>query len=149
VTGLVVMLVAACGPSETATRDSDDTAVSAGESGAVSDPSCGTSAGPDGGLDLERIAPSTDDAARFAGCAVDSDCVAVPKVGCCHLGWKVAVNKDMTHAYGASYQCPIARPICIQILIIDNREPVCDPETQRCKLAQHSLPPRSSSCSGE
>jgi hypothetical protein len=92
------------------------------------------------GVDVGSVGvpPPNDDAAPFAACSADTDCSAVPKVGCCHLGWKVAVNKDKAKAYAASYHCPIAEPICIQILVIDNRTPRCDPGAHQCKLVDEA-----------
>jgi hypothetical protein len=94
----------------------------------------------DASPDVEPIAPPDDDAearaAPFAPCSTDADCVAVPRVGCCHLGWKVAVNRRMAEAYTASFLCPNPRPICIQMLVIDRRCAVCEWVAHQCRLVQ-------------
>jgi hypothetical protein len=81
-------------------------------------------------------AASDDATAAFAACTADADCVAVPQVGCCHLGRKVAVARDQEHAYASSFVCPNPAPVCIEILIIDNRTPQCNFDTGRCELVQ-------------
>jgi hypothetical protein len=82
--------------------------------------------------------PPNDDAAPFAACSTDTDCIAVPKVGCCHLGWKAAVSKGKADAYQASFHCPNEHPICIQILVIDNRTARCNAATHMCELVAGS-----------
>jgi hypothetical protein len=80
---------------------------------------------------------SRDDAgapARFRGCSADADCVAVPRVGCCHNGWKEAVAASQRDAYAASFVCPDPHPVCAMYLIRDAREPQCDSATRLCSM---------------
>jgi hypothetical protein len=72
--------------------------------------------------------------AEFRACATDTDCVAVPRVGCCHNGWMEAVAASQQGAYAASFVCPIAHPICPMILIRDTRIPRCNATTHLCEL---------------
>jgi hypothetical protein len=72
--------------------------------------------------------------ARFRACHVDADCVAVPRVGCCHNGWNEAVAVSQKDAYEASFVCPEAHPICAMFIVRDARIPVCDPTTHLCTL---------------
>lgn len=72
--------------------------------------------------------------ADWYSCADDSDCVAVPRVGCCHEGWMKAVNRSEADAYEASYTCPEPHPICPQIRIIDSRVPECDQSSHECTM---------------
>jgi hypothetical protein len=72
--------------------------------------------------------------ARFRACGADSDCVAVPRVGCCHNGWKEAVAASQKDAYAASFVCPDPHPVCAMYLIRDAREPQCDRATRLCRM---------------
>jgi hypothetical protein len=109
----------------------DDSTVTTGASSSAVAPD--QDAG-EGGLDLTAAAPSDDDAAPFAACSTDKECVAVPKVGCCHLGWKAAVNANEVVSYHASFHCKVSQPICIQVLIFDDRVARC--ASGRCVLAE-------------
>jgi hypothetical protein len=71
---------------------------------------------------------------EFYACKVDSDCVAVPKVGCCNNGYKEAVNAKSTDAYAKSFVCPTPNAMCAQFLVNDNRAPECSAETGKCEL---------------
>ncbi len=73
--------------------------------------------------------------ARFRGCRADTDCVAVPRVGCCHNGRMEAVAASQKDAYSASFVCPEAHPVCPMFLIRDTREPRCDGTTGLCTLS--------------
>jgi hypothetical protein len=73
-------------------------------------------------------------AARFRACSADVDCVAVPRVGCCHNGWNEAVAVTQKDAYAASFVCPEAHPICAMFLVRDTRVPQCDGATHLCGL---------------
>jgi hypothetical protein len=97
-----------------------------------------TSSPDEGGAGPVSLSPPDDDLEPFAACSADTDCIAVSKVGCCHLGWKVAVNKDMARAYAGSFHCPNPAPICIQILVIDSRTPQCNFDTGLCELVQQA-----------
>lgn len=74
-------------------------------------------------------------ATAFQACQVDSDCVAVPRVGCCHNGWKEAVNVAQKDAYAASFTCQ-TRPLCPMYIIRDMRAPRCDLHTHLCGMVQ-------------
>jgi hypothetical protein len=71
---------------------------------------------------------------RFRACRVDADCVAVPRVGCCHNGWNEAVAASQKDAYKASFACPDAHPICAMFIVRDTRVPQCDPAGHLCTL---------------
>jgi hypothetical protein len=72
--------------------------------------------------------------ARFRACSADADCVAVPRVGCCHNGWNEAVAASQKDAYRASFVCPEAHPICAMFIVRDTRVPQCDPAAHLCAL---------------
>src|SRR3954464_7225699 len=89
--------------------------------------------------------PSTDPAAEsqdeelkqsvILGCAVDSDCVAVPRGGCCDNGFKEAVNKHHTRAYANSTKCTLnPHPFCPLFLVHDTRVAQCDSAAKTCKM---------------
>jgi hypothetical protein len=80
--------------------------------------------------DAEEEVASAD----FTWCRFDSDCLAVPKVGCCRLGFQVAVNRDQMQAYEASFTCGESRPICPMYIVVDRRVAECDNATRRCTL---------------
>jgi len=89
-------------------------------------------------------ASSGDGGADFASCSVDSDCVAVARVGCCKNGWKEAVNKQSVGAYNASFVCEKKRRICPQYRIVDRREAVCASDPHKCQM----VAPAQITCSG-
>jgi hypothetical protein len=72
--------------------------------------------------------------ARFRACTVDSDCVAVPRVGCCHNGQNEAVAATQKDAYAASFVCPEAHPICAMFIVRDTRRPTCNATSHLCEL---------------
>ncbi len=74
-------------------------------------------------------------ATAFQACQSDSDCVAVPRVGCCHNGWKEAVNVAQKDAYAASFTCQ-TRPLCPMYIIRDMRVPRCDLHAHLCGMVQ-------------
>jgi hypothetical protein len=82
------------------------------------------------------VAPAEDAgaSAQFRACAADTDCVAVPRVGCCHNGWNEAVAVSQKDAYAASFVCPEAHPICAMFLVRDRRTPRCNAGTHLCEL---------------
>jgi hypothetical protein len=93
-----------------------------------------------GGGDLaSEPGPAADadaGAAAFQACQSDSDCVAVPRNGCCHNGWKEAVNVSQQDAYRQSFTCPQPHPICPMYIVRDTRVPRCDPAAHLCKMVQ-------------
>jgi hypothetical protein len=78
--------------------------------------------------------------AKFRACSADADCVAVPRVGCCHNGWKEAVAAAQKDAYAASFVCPDAHPICPMFIVRDARVPRCDSTAQLCTLVSVRQP---------
>lgn len=72
--------------------------------------------------------------ARFRACGADADCVAVPRAGCCHNGWKEAVAASQKDAYATSFVCPDPHPVCAMYLIRDAREARCDRATRLCTM---------------
>lgn len=72
----------------------------------------------------------------WESCKVDSDCEAVPQVGCCNNGYKAAVNKHHVAAYEASFTCPPPKPFCPMFVILDRRVPVCDQTTDTCQMVE-------------
>ena len=73
--------------------------------------------------------------ARFRACATDADCVAAPRVGCCHNGWNEAVAASQKDAYEASFTCPEPHPICAMNIVRDTRKPRCDEASRLCTFA--------------
>lgn len=72
----------------------------------------------------------------FQACSVDADCVAVPRVGCCHNGWNEAVNAQQTDAYAASFTCADTHTICPMYRISDKRTPECSNVTHLCEMVK-------------
>ena len=70
----------------------------------------------------------------WEACSTDSDCVAVPQVGCCSNGYKAAVNEHHVAAYDASFTCPSPHPICPLFVILDTRQPECDNTSHTCQM---------------
>ncbi len=92
-------------------------------------------AGDSGPVSAAATAPDDGGVAAFQACQADSDCVAVPRVGCCHNGYNEAVNVTQKDAYEASFTCPRRQP-CPMFIIRDRGIPRCDPATHLCKLVQ-------------
>ena len=81
--------------------------------------------------------PAGDDSADagsapYRACQQDTDCVAVPRVGCCNNGWQEAVNAAQKDAYAKSFVCPQPRPMCPMYMVHDTRTPKCDTNTHLC-----------------
>ncbi len=71
----------------------------------------------------------------LTGCAVDSDCVAVPRGGCCNNGYLEAVNKGQTKAYANATKCTTSpHPMCPMFLVHDTRVAQCDTGANVCKM---------------
>ena len=77
--------------------------------------------------------------AQYQACQQDSDCVAVPRVGCCHNGHLEAVNASQKDAYRQSFTCPRPHP-CPMYMIRDNRQPKCDAGTKLCTMVSPASP---------
>ena len=78
-------------------------------------------------------------AADYVTCSEDSQCIAVPKAGCCHNGIKEAVNRDKVDAYRAANTCKITHPICPQFMVDDRRVAHCNLTSHQCEMVE-SLP---------
>jgi hypothetical protein len=72
--------------------------------------------------------------ADFFACNVDSDCVAVPRAGCCNNGYKEAVNKSEVAAYDAANACANPHPICPLYVINDTRVAECNFQSHECEM---------------
>jgi hypothetical protein len=70
----------------------------------------------------------------WESCNVDSDCEAVPQVGCCNNGYKAAVNKHHVTAYEDSFTCPPPKPFCPLYVILDTRQPECNTGSHTCEM---------------
>jgi hypothetical protein len=75
-----------------------------------------------------------DGPARFRACKADADCIAVPRVGCCHNGRMQAVTGSQKEAYEASFVCPNPHPRCAMYIIRDTREARCAAATGLCTM---------------
>ena len=84
-----------------------------------------TTATTDGG------APSL---AVYQACAMDADCVAVPKVGCCQTGRMEAIATTQVDKYKASFVCPPPRPMCPMSMILETRQPECNNGSHLCEM---------------
>jgi len=96
---------------------------------------------PPSASDETAIGPGpTDDisagaaSAQYRGCKQDSDCVAVPRVGCCNNGWLEAVSATQKDAYAKSFVCPTSHPICPMFIVRDTRTPKCDAGSHLCTM---------------
>jgi hypothetical protein len=88
-------------------------------------------------LDLER--PTTVAAAatpEYLSCSADSDCVAVDRAGCCHNGYKDAVNASEVEAYRAANACKDAHHMCPMFMIVDKRVARCNTTLKRCEMVK-------------
>jgi len=71
----------------------------------------------------------------ITSCNADSDCVAVPRGGCCDNGWMEAVNKHHTRAYANATKCTLnPRPMCPMYMVHDTRIATCDESAHQCKM---------------
>lgn len=106
--------------------------------------------GADGGVEAGRLAPpstafdagdasmaAADDAGTgFYDCTMDSDCTAVPKVGCCINGYMEAVSTRSVEAYKASFICPTPNQVCPHVMVSDTRQPECNNGTHQCEMVE-------------
>jgi hypothetical protein len=77
-------------------------------------------------------------------CAADSDCVAVPRAGCCDNGYLAAVNQARTADYALLYACTDATPVCSQLKVDDTRVAQCDFSAGKCRM----IAPQDIHCGG-
>lgn len=70
----------------------------------------------------------------WESCNTDADCVAVPRVGCCHNGYNEAVNTGHVADYEASFTCPIKPGICPLFFVDDTRQAECNNGTKKCEM---------------
>jgi hypothetical protein len=73
---------------------------------------------------------------QFRACKSDTDCVAVPRAGCCDNGWKEAVAASQKDAYAQANACTRQRPICPMYKVRDRRVPYCDLQPHLCSMKQ-------------
>ena len=97
-------------------------------------------------LDLERPKAAVENAPKvnpeaYLACRADADCVAVERAGCCHNGWKDAVNQTQVAAYLQANPCGNARPICPMYIVNDRRVPSCNQATGRCQMVESPSKP--------
>ena len=106
-------------------------------------------------LDLERPAkaaepaaphdadasPSSPHAADYLYCENNSQCVAVDRAGCCHNGWKDAVNKDRIAEYQQANACKDRHTLCAMYMVHDDRVAVCDTGKHQCAMVKPSTKP--------
>lgn len=69
-------------------------------------------------------------------CEVDTDCTAVPRVGCCEDGWKEAVNKTRVAEYSTSFDMSTCATTCPPFVIEDKRQPLCNHDKGRCEMVE-------------
>jgi hypothetical protein len=144
---LVVFAVAACAktsdnppvvtaPLASATAQAAPGTATAGATAMATDASVPPDADTSGAAAAEfSREPDAGAAAAFQACQVDSDCVAVPRNGCCNNGWKEAVNVAQKDAYAASFTCPHRHP-CPMYMVRDQRVPRCDTNTHLCAMVR-------------
>lgn len=82
--------------------------------------------------------------AQFRACTMDSDCVAVPRAGCCRNGWLEAVAVSQKDAYAHAEKCTEPHPICPMYIVQDRRVALCDNATHLCTMT----PPDQIGCGG-
>lgn len=113
------VLAASAPPAAGPTTTTAAASPAAGEAGVA------TAATTDGGVDPQ-----------FRACQADSDCVAVPRAGCCNNGWKEAVAVSQKDAYAKAGACPRAHPICPMYRVRDGRVAKCDTQAHLCTMVQ-------------
>jgi hypothetical protein len=76
----------------------------------------------------------------YLTCKVDSDCITVPKAGCCNNGYKDAVNKDKIDSYRAANTCKIKNVVCAQVIVNDRRLAQCNRTSHQCEMVDPPNP---------
>jgi hypothetical protein len=77
-------------------------------------------------------------------CSRDSDCIAVPRGGCCQDGWKEAVNKNKVIQYTNQFDDLVCTAFCPAIVIRDDRAALCNSDKGRCEMVEN----RDIACNG-
>jgi hypothetical protein len=72
----------------------------------------------------------------YLSCTVDSECLAVPREGCCHNGYKDAVNKDRIPEYRQANACKMKNPMCPQFIVDDKRVALCNASSHQCEMVE-------------
>lgn len=88
-------------------------------------------------VDLERpstTAPAAAAVPEYLACSTDTDCVAVDRAGCCHNGYKDAVNTKQIEQYRAANACNEEHRPCPMFRILDKRVARCDTALKRCEM---------------
>jgi hypothetical protein len=88
-------------------------------------------------VDLERpstTAPAAAAVPEYLSCSADTDCVAVDRAGCCHNGYKDAVNTKQIEQYRAANACNEEHRPCPMFRILDKRVARCDTALKRCEM---------------
>jgi hypothetical protein len=67
-------------------------------------------------------------------CSVDTDCIAVPKAGCCHNGVLAAINTSEAEAYDVCFACTDPAPICPLFQIKDTHVAQCNRAAHSCEM---------------
>lgn len=83
---------------------------------------------------LKTSADSKTATTDYLTCADDSECVAVPRAGCCNNGIKDAVNKDRIAAYREAKKCTNRNVICPQFIVDDQRPAKCNRSSHQCEM---------------
>src|SRR5947209_7812959 len=75
-------------------------------------------------IELQRPSGSAQAATpNFLACSSDSECVAVERAGCCHNGYKDAVNRSRVAEYQAANACKDLHVMCAMFFVNDDRVP--------------------------
>lgn len=74
--------------------------------------------------------------ADYLTCNADTDCVAVPREGCCRNGYKDAVNKNKIDLYRAANRCKQTNPMCTQMIVEDRRVAQCNAVSHQCEMVE-------------
>jgi len=93
---------------------------------------------PDAATGAPVLADAEDGVSpQFRSCNADTDCVAVPRGGCCPHGWREAVNVSQKDAYEKASACTrTPRPICPMFLVRDTRVARCDAQAHLCTMVR-------------
>jgi|HubBroStandDraft_4_1064222.scaffolds.fasta_scaffold670258_2 hypothetical protein len=120
----------------TAPTASTATAEVSAQAASASEPPVAASA-PEEAAPVARADADAGPSAQYRSCQADADCVAVPRAGCCHNGWKEAVNVSQKDAYEQANACTSTRrPICPMFMVRDTRVARCDTPSHLCEMVK-------------